>query len=157
LVQVPHPVGTLALDSLRSLAETKSDSIISELIQCKDSQRGSSTASTVEQYAELVAVPRDPEEMFGVLSERGWTDGLPILPPTRAAVDNMLAATVFKSDFALGTIPPLNGIATIEKLAANAVMAGGACRNILPLSLPRQRAYYSLDSTSTACRRRPET
>ena len=62
--------------------------------------------------------------MFGVLWERGWTDGLPILPPTRAAVDNMLAATIFKSDFALGTIPPLNGIATIEKLAANAVMAG---------------------------------
>ncbi|HVO94349.1 MAG TPA: UGSC family (seleno)protein, partial [Terriglobales bacterium] len=49
---------------------------------------------------------------------------LPVLPPTRAAVDAMIAAGGADKDFALGMMPPLNRVATIEKLAANAVMAG---------------------------------
>ena len=56
--------------------------------------------------------------------EMGWTTGLPILPPTREAVDEMLTGTDLPADYVLGRIPPMNGIATVEKLAINAVMAG---------------------------------
>jgi hypothetical protein len=56
--------------------------------------------------------------------ERGWSDGLPVLPPTRAAVDAMIGSGGMGRDRVLGIIPPLSGIATIEKIAANAVMAG---------------------------------
>jgi hypothetical protein len=97
-------------------------------------------------------VPSDPERMFHVLSERGWTDGLPVLPPTRRAVDAMLAAAGLSKDFALGIVPPLNGVATIEKLAANAVMAG-CVPEYLPLVIAATKgmlqAGFNLDGVQT--------
>lgn len=56
--------------------------------------------------------------------EMGWTTGLPIIPPTREAVDEMLTGTDLAPDTVLGRIPPMNGFATVEKVAINAVMAG---------------------------------
>ena len=56
--------------------------------------------------------------------EMGWTTGLPIIPPTREAVDEMLTGTDLAPDTVLGKIPPMNGLATVEKVAINAVMAG---------------------------------
>lgn len=56
--------------------------------------------------------------------EMGWTTGLPIIPPTREAVDEMLTGTDLAPDTVLGKIPPMNGLATVEKVAVNAVMAG---------------------------------
>ena len=58
--------------------------------------------------------------------ERGVTDGLPVVPPTRARVDAMLAATRRARTELVGEVPPNFGRATLEKLAVNAVMAG--CR-----------------------------
>lgn len=55
---------------------------------------------------------------------RGWTDGLPIIPPTRQRVREMLRYTDREPDERVGAIPPKNGEATLEKLAVNAVMAG---------------------------------
>ena len=56
--------------------------------------------------------------------ERGWTDGLPVVPPTEQLVLEMLAA--YKEDPAksLGVMQPRNARVTLEKLAINAVMAG---------------------------------
>ena len=58
--------------------------------------------------------------------ERGVTDGLPVVPPSRARVDAMLAATQRARDALVAEVPPNFGRATVEKLAVNAVMAG--CR-----------------------------
>ncbi len=56
------------------------------------------------------------------------TDGLPIVPPTEARVALMTAYVErelgFKSADVIGTLAPKNGLATVEKIAANAVMAG---------------------------------
>ncbi len=57
---------------------------------------------------------------------RGWSDGLPVVAPTRARVDAMLRYCDRAPDFELGTMPPRHGIVTPEILAINAVMAG--CR-----------------------------
>jgi hypothetical protein len=56
--------------------------------------------------------------------ERGWTDGLPIVPPTLARVDDMLGAGALERHAVLGDVEPLGGVASVEKLAVNAVMAG---------------------------------
>lgn len=56
--------------------------------------------------------------------ERGVTDGLPVVPPTAARVESMLAATRRPSDEVIALVPPNYGAATIEKIAVNAVMAG---------------------------------
>jgi hypothetical protein len=58
--------------------------------------------------------------------ERGWTDGLPIVPPTEDAVDEFLAQTDRDPRDVVGVLPPRQGEATVERIAANAVMAG--CR-----------------------------
>jgi hypothetical protein len=58
--------------------------------------------------------------------KRGWTDGLPIVPPTPERVKKMLQGTDLDQGFVVATLEPMNGQATVGKIAANAVMAG--CR-----------------------------
>jgi hypothetical protein len=55
---------------------------------------------------------------------RGWSDGLPVVPPTEAEVGAMVAASGRDGLEALGEIPPRRGLATIETVATCAVMAG---------------------------------
>lgn len=56
--------------------------------------------------------------------EHGWTNGEPIIPPTREKVDEMMRGTDLAPDYVIAKLPPMNGIATVEKIAINAVMAG---------------------------------
>jgi hypothetical protein len=58
--------------------------------------------------------------------ERGVTDGLPVVPPTRARVEAMLAAVRRDRGELVAQVPPNLGRATVERIAVNAVMAG--CR-----------------------------
>jgi hypothetical protein len=61
----------------------------------------------------------------------GWTDGLPIVPPTAEAVAGCLDWVMMAPDQLVG-IEPVRGVAiTAEKLAINAVMAG-----CLPMHFP---------------------
>ena len=76
-----------------------------------------------------VEVVRDPDPVAAVnarFAARGWTDGLPIVPPTLGRIDEMLGWTDQPRHAVLGEVEPLRGLATVEKVAANAVMAG--CR-----------------------------
>ena len=56
--------------------------------------------------------------------ERGWSDGLPVIPPTRVRVIRMLKGTDRSPGEIIGNIPPDNAPCTIEKVAINAVLAG---------------------------------
>ncbi len=58
--------------------------------------------------------------------DKGVTDGLPVVPPSRARVERMLAASARARDNLVGEVAPNYGRATVEKVAINAVMAG--CR-----------------------------
>ncbi len=58
--------------------------------------------------------------------DRGWSDGLPIVPPTDARVLRMLSGTSRSPDEVIGDVPPNLLPITVEKVAINAVMAG--CR-----------------------------
>jgi len=60
------------------------------------------------------------------LFERGVTDGLPVVPPTRRLVERAVAASGRDGDELIALVPPNYGRATVEKIAVNAVMAG--CR-----------------------------
>jgi hypothetical protein len=59
-----------------------------------------------------------------LLHEMGCTDGLPVAIPTAELVDRMVLASGLDADAVLGEVGPLGGVATVEKLATNAVMAG---------------------------------
>ena len=56
--------------------------------------------------------------------ERGWSDGLPVVPPTDERILRMLGGTERKPDEIVGLIPPNLSPCTVEKVAINAVMAG---------------------------------
>ena len=72
----------------------------------------------------------DAEAMFA----RGWSDGLPLVPPTATRVVRMLAGTTRDPDEVVAVIPPDLVECTVEKIAINAVMAG--CRpEYLPVVL----------------------
>ncbi len=58
--------------------------------------------------------------------ESGWTDGLPVSPPTAEAVREIVEYLGRGRDEDIGVIPPALGIATVEQIAINCVMAG--CR-----------------------------
>ncbi len=57
-------------------------------------------------------------------AENFQTDGMPVVPPTREAVDRMLAGTSYPPDKEIGLMYPKQGRATVEKIAISAVMAG---------------------------------
>ena len=56
--------------------------------------------------------------------DRGWSDGLPVVPPTAARVHRMLSGTNRQPDEVIGRVPPDYGVCTVEKIAVNAVLAG---------------------------------
>ncbi|HUG38791.1 MAG TPA: hypothetical protein VML54_17665 [Candidatus Limnocylindrales bacterium] len=72
------------------------------------------------------AHPPDSADEVERLFERGVTDGLPVVPPTRERVERMLAASARPREELVALVPPNFGRATVEKLAVNSVMAG--CR-----------------------------
>ncbi len=70
--------------------------------------------------------PRDAVAWIEYYDARGWGDGLPLVPPTREAVDAMLAAGGVRAGDVLGRIAERNAVLPAEKVAINAVLAG--CR-----------------------------
>jgi hypothetical protein len=72
----------------------------------------------------------DPAEQARAVIEycydRGWTDGLPVVPATQPAVDAFLATTAAGPDDIIGSAPHLGRSVTVAQAAANAIMAG--CR-----------------------------
>jgi len=75
----------------------------------------------VSQRIELADEYESVQELY---LERGWSDGLPIVPPTPQRVEAMMAGTDRDAQQVVAELPPIWGAATIEKLAINAVMAG---------------------------------
>ncbi|UHQ98872.1 hypothetical protein HYG81_24190 (plasmid) [Natrinema zhouii] len=74
--------------------------------------------------SETISIDDDFEDVNDYLYRREMTDGLPVVPPTAERVERMLEGTSREPDEELGTIPPKYGVATVEKIAINAVMAG---------------------------------
>ena len=69
---------------------------------------------------EIASLEDDAEAMF----DRGWTDGLPVVPPTEARVERMLTGTTRNPADLVAVVPPDLVDCTVEKVAVNAVMAG---------------------------------
>ncbi len=50
--------------------------------------------------------------------ENGWTDGLPVVPPTEDSVQAMITAAGRDSLEVLGVMPPRQGLVTVEAIAS---------------------------------------
>ena len=72
---------------------------------------------TLELADDVAAVSRE-------FAARGWSDGLPVIPPTEERVAAMLVGTPLDPLEVVGILPPRRGEATVHAIAVNAVMAG---------------------------------
>lgn len=105
------------------------DNIVGALTRPLTSQE-ESPRKEVELLPRLV-FKGDLDEVNQFFYKKGWTDGLPIKPPTEQAVAEMLAGTDLAPDDVVGELVPRLGKATVEKIAINAAMAGA-----LPTHMP---------------------
>ena len=81
--------------------------------------KGDSTATALETFETNTAFQR-------AFLDAGWTDGLPVLPPTESAVAEFLKFTDLPPEQSLGAIPPAQRDVTVRHVAVNGVMAGCA-------------------------------
>ena len=91
------------------------------------------------------------EQMNRTLVDYNWSDGFPLVPPTRQLVDRMLGGTSRSPDETIAVLEPGFGVATVEKIAINAAMAG--CRpEHLPVLIAAAQAmadpFYRLRAVS---------
>ncbi len=65
-----------------------------------------------------------PETLHALFEARGWGDGLPLVAPTKARVDAMLAHATGPVDDVIAILQPRAGVVTRRVVAINAVLAG---------------------------------
>jgi hypothetical protein len=108
--------------------------------ELRDNLTGVTVAEVIENLTQAppaaVAIPepgpRDVviegshDEINRFFYENGWSDGLPIVPPTQGRIERFLAFTDLEPEHEIGKLAPDNRAATIWNVAVNGVMAG--CR-----------------------------
>jgi hypothetical protein len=73
---------------------------------------------------EKMSDEQDPVELIEMYFRRGWTDGLPVIPPSEKTVKATLAAANLSAGDVVGEIPARNVKVTADKIAINAILAG---------------------------------
>ena len=120
--------GVPMTDSAEELRHKVENHLLPRIIAGLTAQIVSRVAGQSEQYP----APRDIvfrgslDELDDYYYGRFWSDGLPIIPPTVARVEQFLRYTRRAPDEVLGVLPPANRQATVWNVAVNGVMAG--CR-----------------------------
>jgi len=118
----PFPVGNLDVAEIGARADRMIDEVVRLLC---DRSPPAATVDTTSGTQQLVY--DDAFDAMDDYTRRGWTDGLPIVAPTRDRVDALLHTTSRAAGEIVVTLPTRDGLsATVEQIAVNAVMAG--CR-----------------------------
>lgn len=140
VARVPGHVDTQDAETLRSnITETTLAGVIDNLTRAPDTAMSSNEPAPHDMVFE-----GGFEDVNRLYYENGWTDGLPIVPPTRERVEAFLRYTDCDPDEQLGIIAPDNRRATPWNVAVNGVMAG--CRpEYMPILVALARAMANPD------------
>jgi hypothetical protein len=142
LAEVPYPFTNRDPVSIAQMVDDGTPAIVAALTS-QNADDVDRFASAIEELdlpseTELSFTGDDLLECFDEMNRQfikgGFSDGMPLVPPTRAKVDAMVAASGRSADEVVGIFAPGFGIGTVEKIAANAVMAG-AQPNAMPVIL----------------------
>lgn len=125
----PLPFTNQSPDAIREMVDGCIDQIVGGLTTVQErSPDPDDAAPPAGEWLEFTA--SDPQDavdaMHQELLQRGWTDGFPMVPATEARVRWMLEGTPCDPDEVIAVLEPGFGLATVRKIAVNAVMAG--CR-----------------------------
>jgi len=139
LAVVPLPFTNQKPEAVHRMAEGAFDQVVAGLTQTVDVRPGAQPPRLEDRFA------YDGDDLLDAWTlmradflRRGWSDGFPLVPPTPRAVEALLRGTTRSPGDIVATLEPGFGIATIEKLAINAVMAGCGPEH-LPLLLTAVR------------------
>src|SRR3990172_2838068 len=132
LAVVPLPFTNQRPEDIHRMVDDAFDQVLAGLTREVEAPKGHEAPPAEEILAyEGTDLLEAWEAMNRDFLKRGWSDGFPLVAPTRAALEAMLKGTRRGAGDVIATLEPGFGLATVEKLAANAVMAG--CR---PAHLP---------------------
>lgn len=128
-------------EAIQAMVDTTIDHIVKSFTEMPP-EVGRETASLAERETVSGGDQLDCLDRFNRLAiERGWSDGFPLVPPTPSAVARMLEKAPYEPSAVIAeALYPGLGIATLEKIAINGVMAG--CRpEHMPVLVALVRAY----------------
>ena len=120
---IPHPFGLRSRDEVRGIAEQCVIDIVRLLREPTTDGAAGAVAPRSAQPG-FVEAPLDANEFNRFCRACGWSDGLPLVPPTVERVEIALEQVHRPRDEVIATVAPAFGAATVARIAANAVMAG---------------------------------
>jgi hypothetical protein len=144
-VIVPRIYRNLAHDECIRQTEAVIDDLVHVLTN-RDDHKRLSTLETADRHRfegadRYDAVLRMNEDFI----MRDWGDGFPLFPATRQAVNDLMQGTSLAPDHLVCDMPPGFGLATVEKIAINAAMAGAKPAH-MPVIIAAVKALSQLGS-----------
>jgi hypothetical protein len=118
------------IDDIEAAIHAVADNMVAALTKPLTAEEKSPRPREPENPARII-FKGSLEEVNRFFYRRGWTDGLPVLPPTEEIVAEMLTGTDLSADHLVAELEPRRGKATVERIAINAAMAGA-----LPTYMP---------------------
>jgi hypothetical protein len=133
------------IEDIEAAINAVADDMVSALTRPLTAEEKSPKPREPENLARIV-FKGSLEEVNRFFYKRGWTDGLPIIPPTEEAVAEMLSGTDLPADYLVAELEPRRGKATVERIAINAAMAG-ALPTYMPLLIAGVQALAANPSS----------
>lgn len=123
---VPRPLVGLVAEDVYPFVDAVFDELVRALTAPMEVELPEAAAADLSDIITIDGVDRYAalEKMNRLFLDRGWGDGFPLWAPTREAVDAMLAGTSKSPAHVVAVLSPGKGLATVEKIAISAVMAG---------------------------------
>ena len=122
IAEYPGPVGLHEADEIeKNITDVLVERIVSGLTSSVGSARSGSQAA---RDPRAIVYTGTAEEVDRYFLAQGWSDGLPVVPPTLARIEAFLKHTRRKPEEVIGVLLPDNRAATVWSVAVNGVMAG---------------------------------
>ena len=137
---------TFTSEGIKDLAPEAFEFLVSGLTQWKPEYmvvKGEKWIPAEEEFSYAAATYQEALDNFNsAYLEMGWSDGLPLVPPTRERVSAMLKSTPLPPQTVIGTWGPSNAELSVEKIAVVSVMAG-ARPEYMPVIIASLKAISS--------------
>lgn len=144
---VPHPIGGVDPRAVAAKAEGIVDQVVELATRAPRHVR-----SVVASPTSVVDAPEDLDRFQEFAVAEGWSDGLPVLPPTPERVERVLGRFASRRWEVVAPIAPRLGQATLEAIATSAALAGAGPSH-LPVIVAALRALtrpqFNLEAIQT--------
>jgi hypothetical protein len=142
-VVVSHPMGMISLTEIRKRADDAFPEVFKAATQWEPTAKLSPMKAPYP--ADRIKFKGTVQEVTKLFFLKGWSMGLPIIPPTSECVEEMLKGTSRKPYEVIGIVPPRMGVLTVEMIAVYAAMSD-CKREYMPVLIAAMEALLSPDA-----------